>query len=418
MLRVCTPSHWSLRCHTLHSSAGQDIAILSQWRHELASNSKAPNNFVCLCTSEAVNWKTLSSDRVVKVAKANAMPLNVPLLAPFTIASTKLEHVQNVAIRVELSDGSIGWGESPTLPPVTAEDQQAALSAASLTCGLLEQNSDMSSHQLFTFVGSTLPGHRFASVRAGVEMALIDAIAHCAGVSLWQFFGGSSNHVITDITIPICNPEEAAALAGSYALRGFDTLKVKVGGRSIEADITMLKAIRRSHPECSLILDANGGYDADEALDFLKLLDDACLTPALFEQPVPRDDWKGLGEVNRKAKEMYGVSVAADESCRNLLDAEIIIKEQLAEVVNIKLAKSGVMGAMEIVTAVKNAGLNLMIGGMVETRLAMGFAAHFAAGLGCFKFIDLDTPLLLSRDPIHDGYEGYPCINYNEGLSI
>ncbi|KAJ7566376.1 hypothetical protein O6H91_02G099700 [Diphasiastrum complanatum] len=167
----------------------------------------------------------------------------------------------------------------------------------------------------------------------------------------------------------------------------------------------MLKAIRRSHPECSLILDANGGYDADEALDFLKLLDDACLTPALFEQPVPRDDWKGLGEVNRKAKEMYGVSVAADESCRNLLDAEIIIKEQLAEVVNIKLAKSGVMGAMEIVTAVKNAGLNLMIGGMVETRLAMGFAAHFAAGLGCFKFIDLDTPLLLSRDPIHDGYE-------------
>nr|AFK33936.1 unknown [Medicago truncatula] len=46
-----------------------------------------------------------------------------------------------------------------------------------------------------------------------------------------------------------------------------------------------------------------------------------------------------------------------------------------------------------------------MIGGMVETRLAMGFAGHLAAGLGCFKFIDLDTPLLLSEDPVLEGYQ-------------
>ena len=45
-----------------------------------------------------------------------------------------------------------------------------------------------------------------------------------------------------------------------------------------------------------------------------------------------------------------------------------------------------------------------MIGGMVETRIAMGFAAHFAAGLGTFKWIDLDTPLLLAEDPVLDGY--------------
>lgn len=33
----------------------------------------------------------------------------------------------------------------------------------------------------------------------------------------------------------------------------------------------------------------------------------------------------------------------------------------------------------------QQAGLGLMIGGMVETRLAMGFAAHMAAGLGLFR---------------------------------
>ena len=45
-----------------------------------------------------------------------------------------------------------------------------------------------------------------------------------------------------------------------------------------------------------------------------------------------------------------------------------------------------------------------MIGGMVETRLAMGFAAHFAAGLGGFRYVDLDTPLLLADDPVAGGY--------------
>jgi L-alanine-DL-glutamate epimerase-like enolase superfamily enzyme len=34
----------------------------------------------------------------------------------------------------------------------------------------------------------------------------------------------------------------------------------------------MLNAICNNHPGCSLILDANGGYNADEALDILQQL--------------------------------------------------------------------------------------------------------------------------------------------------
>ncbi|OAY67833.1 L-Ala-D/L-amino acid epimerase [Ananas comosus] len=129
------------------------------------------------------------------------------------------------------------------------------------------------------------------------------------------------------------------------------------------------------------------------------------VTPILFEQPVHRDDWEGLRHVSYVAKEKYSVAVAADESCRSLLDAEKIIQGNLAHVINIKLAKLGVLGALEIIDVARKAGTALMIGGMVETRLAMGFAGHLAAGLGCFSFIDLDTPLLLSEDPVIGGYE-------------
>lgn len=110
------------------------------------------------------------------------------------------------------------------------------------------------------------------------------------------------------------------------------------------------------------------------------------VTPVLFEQPVHRDDWEGLRLVTAIAKDKYGVSVAADESCRSLADAKKIVNEKLAGVINIKLAKVGVLGALEIIDLARTSGLNLMIGGMVETRLAMGFAGHLAAGLGCFKY--------------------------------
>lgn len=337
------------------------------------------------------------------VQRAENRALNVPLIAPFTIASSRLERVENVAIRIELSNGCVGWGETPILPGVTAEDQSIAMAKAAEACQLLKKSPVMTLCSLLEEIGRSLPGHEFASVRAGVEMAVIDAVANSIGVPLWRLFGGVSNTITTDITIPIVSPAEAAELASKYGNQGFKTLKLKVG-KNLKADIEVLQAIRKAHPECLFILDANEGYKPKEAIEVLEKLHEMGVTPVLFEQPVHRDDWEGLGHVTHIAKDKYGVSVAADESCRSLDDVKKIVQGNLADVINIKLAKVGVMGALEIIELARTSGLSLMIGGMVETRLAMGFAGHLAAGLGCFKFIDLDTPLLLSEDPVFEGY--------------
>ncbi|GKV23596.1 hypothetical protein SLEP1_g33305 [Rubroshorea leprosula] len=340
----------------------------------------------------------------VEVHRAENRPLNVPLIAPFTIASSRLDKVENVAIRIELRNGCVGWGESPILPFVTAEDQTTAMAKASEACQLLRSYPAMTLGAVLREIGGLLPGHEFASVRAGVEMALIDAVANSIGIPLWRLFGGATNTITTDITIPIVSPSEAAALASSYGKQGFTTLKLKVG-KNLKADIEVLQAIRMAHPKCSFILDANEGYKPAAAIEVLDKLHEMGVIPVLFEQPVHRDDWEGLGHVSHYAKAKYGVSVAADESCRSLSDVKKIVEGELADVINIKLTKVGVLGALEIIEVARKSGLNLMIGGMVETRLAMGFAGHLAAGLGCFKFIDLDTPLLLSEDPVLEGYE-------------
>uniref|UniRef100_A0A5B6YI41 Putative L-Ala-D/L-amino acid epimerase isoform X1 n=2 Tax=Davidia involucrata TaxID=16924 RepID=A0A5B6YI41_DAVIN len=127
--------------------------------------------------------------------------------------------------------------------------------------------------------------------------------------------------------------------------------------------------------------------------------------PVLFEQPVHRHDWEGLSHVSDVARDKYGISVAADESCESLVDVQKIIQENIADVINIRLGKLGVLGALKIIEVARKSGLNMMIGGMTETRLSTGFAGHLAAGLGCFKYIDLDAPFLLSEDPVVGGYE-------------
>jgi L-alanine-DL-glutamate epimerase-like enolase superfamily enzyme len=71
----------------------------------------------------------------------------------------------------------------------------------------------------------------------------------------------------------------------------------------------------------------------------------------------------------------------------------------------VKIMKSGIFEALAIIARTRDEGLVRMIGGMVETRLAMGTSACIAAGVGGFGFIDLDTPLFLAEDPFEGGYD-------------
>ncbi|XAR63931.1 o-succinylbenzoate synthase [Bertholletia excelsa] len=403
LISPCGPVLLSQPLHSLSNGSFtlSKISALSAARGRKKMAATTPTN---TRTRETFGFKNLMDTFAVDVQRAEGRQLNVPLISPFTIASSRLEKVENVAIRIELSNGCVGWGEAPILPSVTAEDQPTALAKAAEACGYLRRAPAMTLASVLSEISGILPGHEFASVRAGVEMALIDAVANSIGIPLWRLFGGVSNTITSDITIPIVSSAESAELAVKYGKQGFRTLKLKVG-KNLNADIEVLQAIRMVYPDCLFILDANEGYSAKEALQVLEKLHEMEVTPILFEQPVHRDDWEGLGQVYRAAKDMCGLSVAADESCRSVADVKKIVEENLADVVNIKLAKFGVLGALEIIEVARASGLKLMIGGMVETRLAMGFAGHLAAGLGCFKFIDLDTPLLLSKDPVHGGYE-------------
>jgi L-alanine-DL-glutamate epimerase-like enolase superfamily enzyme len=99
-------------------------------------------------------------------------------------------------------------------------------------------------------------------------------------------------------------------------------------------------------------------------------------------------------------------TVVADESVRSLADLRELVASGFVGGVNLKLAKlGGVFVAVRMGEAARAAGLEIMAGGMVETRLGMTAAAHVACALGGVDFVDLDTAWLLADDPYRGGYE-------------
>jgi L-Ala-D/L-Glu epimerase len=329
----------------------------------------------------------------MKIADATARALDVPMKKAFGIAGGVQEHAKNVLVTVVLEDGTVGLGEAAPFPAFNGETQDAVLAAFQrILPSLVGRDAG----------GSFEPGEMPASARCAIETAIVDARARAEGVPLQRFFGGAEETLVTDITIVTGTADDAERDA--HAHPNFRTLKIKVGGRDVDHDIKRVLAIQSARPDATLMLDANGGFSVDEALALCGALTSRGIRLSQFEQPIAPGNWEALAEVRAKS----GLRIAIDESVARASDVEAAVRHRAADAVNVKIMKSGVHEAIAIARAAERAGIDRMIGGLVETRLAMGTSACIAAGLGGFLVVDLDTPLFLATDPFRGGirYDG------------
>jgi L-alanine-DL-glutamate epimerase-like enolase superfamily enzyme len=216
---------------------------------------------------------------------------------------------------------------------------------------------------------------------------------------LWSFFGGMATTLETDMTVTTGTVAQAETDTKAILARGIHTIKVKIGSGDLKLDLERVLAIRAAAPDSPLMLDGNCGYSADGALQLLALLHERGVRLVLMEQPVAKDDVGGMAQV----VQWGGVPVAADESAASARDVVRLAEARAANFINIKLMKSGIAEALDIAAAARTVGLGLMIGGMVESNLAMSMSACFAAGQGGFGFVDLDTPLFMTDSPLVGG---------------
>ncbi len=324
--------------------------------------------------------------------------LDVELARRFAVASGALDLAQVAVVRIDLASGHHGWGEMAPFPAITGETRDGTLEAALQAAPALVGHSVLEYRRLFVDFKERLEGH--AAARCGLETALLDAYCRRLGVPLWAHFGGAerTREHITDITIPVTDLDTTVDLSRLYHARGFRRFKLKVGV-DVQLDIEKLSRVANACPDSAFVLDANAGYTLPDARRFLAgLSKGVCVL--LLEQPLAAGDHEGARALRRE----FSVRVAADESARSCADVIELAREGAADVINLKIMKTGVREAVQMAMVARSLGLSLMLGGMLETRLAMGCSFGLALGLGGFDYLDLDTPLLLQTDPWTGGY--------------
>lgn len=220
------------------------------------------------------------------------------------------------------------------------------------------------------------------AARNAVDCAMWDLEAKRTGIRVSERAGiGTMSSLTTAFTVSLGTPDEMARIAQANAHRSI--LKLKIGGVD---DLDRVAAVRSAAPKSVLIVDANESLNLDDlrrlSVDLHKL------GVALIEQPLPANEDSDLEGVD------CPIVLCADESLHSR--AELAACARRYDCVNIKLDKAGgLTEALALKAAAREMGLQVMVGCMVATSLAMAPAMLVAQGV---DWVDLDGPLLLERD--------------------
>ncbi len=308
-----------------------------------------------------------------------------PLAKPFVISRARADTTD--VLVVEVDDGL--WKGRGEACPIRrfGQSMEKALAEAEAMLSALRGGADWSKlHDLSS------PG----AARNAVDCAIWDLRAKRACKPIWELLDLPQwQPVETVFTISVAAPEamaEAARDAGRYPI-----LKIKLGGSD---DDVRIRAIRDAVPDKRLIVDVNEGWTFAELERCLPAMIDARVE--LIEQPLPAGRDQELAQLPRAAR---ALPIGADESCHTAADIDRLAV--LYDVVNIKLDKAGgLTEALRMVDHARVAGLDVMVGCMLGTSLAMAPAMILAQSS---RFADLDAPLLIGTDRA-------PAMVYRDGI--
>ncbi|MGN9766499.1 dipeptide epimerase [Micromonospora sp. SD12] len=309
------------------------------------------------------------------------------------------------AVQVTVShDGVSGHGEL-----VTSNYQRLDLTTAITTlAGVAGRIAGYPDPETLHADLSTLTGAVTPGVRAALDAAVHDLVARRAGVPVHRLLGlRDGTPVGTAYTLGLVAPDAAAAAARRLVAAGFTTLKIKAGDAT---DLARVAAVRAAAPQARLLLDPNGGWNAEQAVRLLEAM--AAHRVDAVEQPVPPGDPDGLAWIAARTP----VPVVADEDAVTVTDVHRLAAAVAG--VNVKLAKcGGITAAREIIDVATGYGMDIMLGCLVASSLGIAPAVHLSARA---RWVDLDGHLLLADDPWTGlgGHDGTLRLAGTSGLGV
>ncbi len=297
------------------------------------------------------------------------------LLEPFQIAGQVMHEVATIHVALQHPDGTVGQAEA-------AGVDYDGETPASMREQLLAVAPRLTQSTTAADIAAWLPR---GGARNALDCAWWDLQAKRSGTPAWILAGLQPMRALcTACTIGLGSPEETQRRARSLAR--LPLIKVKVDAKR---HVSSVRAVREQAPEARLMVDANQSWSRSLLEALLPEL--LALGVELIEQPVARGcdaELDGLASP---------IPIVADESCTDRHSLPSL--QHRYQGVNIKLDKSGgLTEALGLARAARSLGLEVMVGNMCGSSLAMA-PAFLVAQLA--RWADLDGPMLQQHDCAH-----------------
>ncbi len=351
----------------------------------------------------------------MRVVELEARHVRIPLRRKVTHASHVRTETDNVVVRVELADGSTGYGEGVPRDYVTGETIDSALD--------LLKRSDLPAQlkPCIDFAEAVAVAERIAladvpgddrkiqgnAARCAVELAVLDAFG--------RSFGEPLMNVAKMLAPDLYEPREAVRYSGVignpkgvkkrlyplvYRLAGFRQVKLKVGIEGTD-DVKRTAAARRWLGRgMDLRLDANEAWSPAEVADKIRALEPFGITSV--EQPVRHEDVACLAAVRKQIK----TPVMLDESLCGMVDAERAVRDGWCDLFNLRLSKcGGFIPSLRLAQFAAANGLGYQLGCQVgETGILSAAGRHFATAVKSIRYLEgsYDRHLVWERLTVED----------------
>ena len=325
----------------------------------------------------------------------------LPFQYPFTISGGRSKTHQPTLIVVLELGNRYGVGEAAAISyyNVTVESMVAAIEQKK---PFIEKFALTDPERYWHYLHHLFPDNPF--LVCALDMAAWDLYGKMHHKPLYALWQTEWQHTpLTDYTIGLDSMDK---MIEKMKAKPWPIYKIKLG---VPDDVAIVAALRK-HTDAVFRIDANAGWNVEEALQKIPQL--KALGVELIEQPLAKDNWDGM----KVLYEQSTLPLIADESC--VLEEDVAKCSGYFHGINIKLTKcSGITPAIRMIKQARELNLKVMMGSMNESSVGSAAIANFLPQL---DYVDMDGPLLLSKD-IAKGLsfdEGRVTINGNAGLGI
>ncbi|MPS27219.1 MAG: muconate cycloisomerase [Alcaligenaceae bacterium] len=332
------------------------------------------------------------------IESIEAVLVDLPTIRAHQLAMTVMNVQTLVIVRLWCSDGAEGLGEATTIGGLSyGEESPEGIKLAIdtyLAPALLGQDASnvLAAVQRMNRVAR---GNTFA--KSALETALLDAQGKRLGVSVSTLLGGAVREAVPVLWTLASGDtrrdiEEAESL---LAARRHDTFKLKIGRRSVAEDVAHVCAIKEAlGARARVTVDVNQAWSESQAATGIARLEAAGVD--LVEQPLPRAHRAGMARLAAR----FVIPIMADEAVHSPEDAMDLARQGAADVLALKISKSGGLYEVLRTAAVGDAaGMALYGGTMLEGSIGTVAAAHAFATLPRLEWgTELFGPLLLVDD--------------------